>query len=116
MSIRLRLALWYGAIFAVALLVLGLLLYSLMERHLERMVSDAVTTHAEHLSTAIHPINFEENSPLELPPLDTFEAPGVYVQVLAPDGTVIQRSSNLQQHALPLAGTELRRPPQVRGL
>lgn len=107
MSIRSRLALWYAAIFAIALVVLGLLLYSLMERHLDSMVGETVATRAEHLSTAIHPIGGDSDGPLELPPLDAFEAPEVYVQILAPGGTVIQRSSNLQGRTLPLPGETL---------
>ena len=109
MSIRVRLGLWYGGIFGIALLLLGLLLYVVMARHLESMVGDAVTNRADHLVTAISGINHQTQpgGAILTPSLDTFEAPEVYVQVLALDGTVIDRSSNLEGHSLPLPGGAL---------
>ena len=39
---------------------------------------------------------------VRVPPLDDFEAPEVYVQVLDAEGTVVARSSNLQERMLPV--------------
>ena len=48
MSIRLRLALWYGALFALILLLLGLLMYALHARSLYSDVDRALVTSGEH--------------------------------------------------------------------
>lgn len=104
MPIRLRLALWYGAIFGVVLLLFGIVLYLFMARHLESMVEDAVGNRASHLAAAVSVAN--TGGPLgdtvRVPPLDDFEAPEVYVQVLDTEGTIVARSSNLQDRVLPV--------------
>ncbi len=103
MSIRVRLGLWYGGIFGVALLLLGVLLYVLMAQHLGRMVEDTVANRTNHLVAAVRAANpgVRPGSTVVVPSPDTFEAPEVYVQVLAPDSTVLDRSSNLQGRTLP---------------
>lgn len=104
MSIRVRLALWYGAIFGATLLILGIGLYVIMARHLESMVEDAVVNHTTHLETAILSSNpdYSPGKEVIVPPLDTFESQQVYVQILDPEGTTIGRSSNLEGRSLPL--------------
>ena len=104
MSIRLRLALWYGAIFGVVLLLFGIVLYLFMARHLESMVEDAVGNRASHLAAAVSVANTGGllGDTVRVPPLDDFEAPEVYVQVLDAEGTIVARSSNLQDRVLPV--------------
>ncbi|MBI4336318.1 MAG: HAMP domain-containing histidine kinase [Chloroflexi bacterium] len=82
-----------------------------MARHLEAMVHEAITTRADHLVTAIQSANepVPEGNALTVPPLDTFEAPEVYVQILTPEGTVLARSSNLEGQSLPLPQGPLKR-------
>jgi signal transduction histidine kinase len=104
LPIRVRLGLWYGGIFAGALLLFGVALYVLMAQHLARMVDDTIAGRTEHLVTAIHAANTdvpEKDTPV-VPSLEAFKAPEVYVQVLTPDGTVLDRSSNLEGRSLPL--------------
>ncbi len=104
MPIRVRLALWYGAIFGVALAAFGITLYVLMARHLEGMVSEVVASETDHVITAIRAANQSNNatSATTVPPLETFQASDVYIQVLDPDGGLLARSSNLEGRRLPL--------------
>ncbi|MBI2166023.1 MAG: HAMP domain-containing histidine kinase [Chloroflexi bacterium] len=103
MPIRIRLSLWYSAIFALALLLFSLGLYGIMERHLVSMVDDAIADRMEHLVAAVraaNPNGEAAESPVT-PSLDAFEAPEVYVQVLSRDGSILARSSNLEIRILP---------------
>ncbi|MBI4199141.1 MAG: HAMP domain-containing protein [Chloroflexi bacterium] len=104
MPIRVRLALWHGAIFGAALLVFGVALYAIMARHLASMADEGVAGRVEHLATALRAANADGrmSNTLVIPPLDTFEEAEVYVQVLAPDGAVLSRSGNLKEQSLPI--------------
>lgn len=112
MSIRIRLALWYGAIFGAALLVFGLLIYGLMARHLEQMVDDGVATQANSLAGAIRAANqgmmMPHGGAVVIPAVDAFAGPEMYVQVLSTDGGVLMRSSNLEGRTLPVPRGPLR--------
>ena len=103
MSIRLRLALWYTAVLGVTLIVFGLLLYFLMARHLIDESDVSIASRAQHIASAIR---VDAAAPptlshVELPPIDAFESPGVYVQVVQTDGVVVAHSDNLGGQALP---------------
>ncbi len=103
MSIRLRLALWYTAVLGVTLVVFSLLLYYLMAQHLIGELDEAISTRARHI---VSTIRVDEQAPptldhVELPPIDAFESPGIYVQVVQTDGKVVARSDNLGGQALP---------------
>ncbi|MBI4317198.1 MAG: hypothetical protein HY675_01805 [Chloroflexi bacterium] len=91
MSIRLRLALWYTSVLGVTLIVFGLLLYFLMARHLIDESDASIASRAQHIASAVR-INVAAPPTLqhvELPPIDAFESPGVYVQVVQTDGVVV---------------------------
>lgn len=103
LSIRLRLAIWYSAVLGVTLVVFSLLLYLLMERHLIDEVNASIATRAQHIAGAMR-VDAAEPPTLQtvrLPPMDAFESPGVYVQVIQADGAVIARSDNLGGRQLP---------------
>ena len=104
MSIRLRLSIWYSAIFGVSLALLSTGLYVFMAWHLQNMVRDSVVSRAEHLASAIAVVN-EANpgSDVKLVPLEAFETPEVFVQVWSADDKIIAASSNL-------TGRQLSRP------
>ncbi|MEE8363596.1 MAG: HAMP domain-containing sensor histidine kinase [Dehalococcoidia bacterium] len=102
MSIRLRLAIWYSAIFGVALTLFGVTLYVFMDRHLDNMLRDAVNAAAGHVSTVMSgPPGAIDR--LQAPPLDAFQSPDVYIQVVGPDGALLARSSNLGGRTIPVA-------------
>ncbi len=109
MSIRLRLGLWYGAIFGMAFLLFGVSLYLLMAQHLESMVDDSIASRIDHMATALRAANpgVSAGDALVVPPLEAFEAPEVYVQVLSRDGVVVSRSANLEGRILAAPGETL---------
>jgi hypothetical protein len=90
LPIRLRLALWQSAIFGVALGLFGVAVYWLMASRLEDMVEEMVTLHADHLVAAVNAAD-HHGAGLTIPPLDSFESPEVYVQVLDAGGAVLAR-------------------------
>ena len=103
MSIRLRLALWYTAVLGVTLIIFSLLLYFLMTRHLFDEGDESIASRAQHIASTIRvdaamPTMLRR---VELPPIDAFESPGVYVQVMRPDGAILASSGNLAGQVLP---------------
>jgi len=110
LSIRVRLAMWYGTIFGVALLLFSVGLYVFMARHLDGMVDEAMARRANYLIATITTARQHMMMPADtffVPPLDTFESPEVYVQVTAANGTVLARSANLGGRSLPVASSFL---------
>src|SRR3989304_9007648 len=103
MSIRLRLALWYTAALGVVLIVFSLLLYVVMERHLVGWGDETISSRAQHIAGTVR-VEFAALPALqrvELPPIDAFESPGIYVQVVQTNGTIVAHSDNLGGQALP---------------
>ena len=103
MSIRLRLALWYTAVLGITLIVFSLLLYFLMARHLIDEGDASIASRAQHIASTIR---VDGAAPptlphVELPPIDAFESPGIYVQVVQTDGTAVAHSDNLGGQELP---------------
>lgn len=106
MSIRTRLTLWYGGILALILLLFGGALYTILhgsllsgiDRTLARTAAQ-VQASARRQIAITPPFNWEEV--ITLPPLDVFAAPGVFVQVRHPNGTVAATSANLLGQELP---------------
>lgn len=103
MSIRLRLALWYTAVLGVTLIIFSLLLYLIMARHLIDEADEGIASRAQHI---VSTIRVDAAVPgaltrVELPPIDAFEAPGVYVQVVQVNGGVVAHSDNLGGQELP---------------
>ena len=103
MSIRLRLALWYTSVLVVTLIVFGVLLYFLMARHLIDQQDESIATRAQHVASTIRVVAAAPPTlqHVELPPIDAFESPGVYVQVVQSDGAIAARSDNLGGQELP---------------
>lgn len=103
MSIRLRLALWYTSVLAAMLLVFGVPVYYLMAQHLIAEGDANIARRALHIASTVRvdaaaPPTLQH---VELPPIDAFESPGVYVQVVQTDGVVVARSDNLGDQELP---------------
>lgn len=103
MSIRLRLAAWYTAVLAVTLVVFSLVLYFIMERHLVDEADNGIASRAQHIASTIRVDSStpEHLKQVELPPIDAFEAPGVYVQVVDSNGILVAHSDNLNGQELP---------------
>ncbi|MBI2907390.1 MAG: HAMP domain-containing histidine kinase [Chloroflexi bacterium] len=104
MSIRLRLALWYTSVLVAVLVVFSSVLYLVMDVRLVNEADDAVAARAHHIAGAIRarPSASSGILHIELPSIDAFESPGVYVQVVeAPTRSVVARSASLGEQELP---------------
>ncbi len=108
MSIHLRLALWYSAVLAITLVLFGLTLYIVRERDLTEAGDNEIASRAHHIASTVR-FDFTSRPTLahvELPPIDAFESPGVYVQVLHTDYSVAARSDNLGGSEIPVSDPE----------
>ncbi|MBI4300169.1 MAG: HAMP domain-containing protein [Chloroflexi bacterium] len=103
MSIRLRLALWYTAVLAVTLIAFSSLLYFLMVQHLIGERDESIASRARHIAGSVNVVAAESDvvQRIELPPIDVFESPGVFVQVVQRDGVVVAHSDSLGGQDLP---------------
>ncbi len=96
MSIRLRLTLWYSAVLAVMLIVLGGGIYALLVRNIHSNLDAELSSTADKILGASRVRAFSDILQVEVPPdLDLFRAPGVGVIVLDNEQTVIQKSQNI---------------------
>jgi heavy metal sensor kinase len=100
-SIRLRLALVYTAVFAFVLFVFGFVLHLAVERHMARTMDEALAGLAIHGAAAITAGDHYDPADFALANLDPFSAPGVHVQVLDASGQATAHSAGLGIHALP---------------
>jgi two-component system OmpR family sensor kinase len=104
MSIRLRLTIWYTAVLVATLLVFGTALYSVLSLTLQRAVDAQLEGIADRVVESTRVLPLFNLRLLELPELNVFAAPGVFVQVVDADTLrVARRSDNLGDAALPLA-------------
>lgn len=108
MSLRWRLTLWQVGLLAIVLLGFAFLSYRFLANGLAAETDRALQERAAHVLDAIQVVpnrNVEEVSA----PTDEFASPGIYVQVLTPDGHVVAHSYNLGQQRLPVAPALLQR-------
>jgi two-component system, OmpR family, sensor kinase len=96
MSIRLRLTLWYSAVLAVMLIVLGGGIYALLMRNVHSSINGQLTSTADQILSASRVRAFSNILQVDVPQeLDLFRAPGVGVVVLDINHNVVQRSQNI---------------------
>ncbi|HEX2987852.1 MAG TPA: HAMP domain-containing protein [Chloroflexota bacterium] len=112
-------ALGYALMMVAIVGVIGLYLESTFENSLLAEIDDALGLRAFHVERAIAPDGGDSidrrvtNEALqELASVEEFSEPGIYVQVLAPDGSSITSSPNLPAGGLPgVAGIVLTARP-----
>ncbi len=105
MSIRLRLTLWYTIILAAVLVLFGASLYYLLTFTLLNSIDRQLETTAGRLneSTRLVPSFAMLGTLIDVPDLDIFAGPGLYIQVYDADPKQItSRSSTLGAASLPL--------------
>jgi heavy metal sensor kinase len=107
-SLRTRLAILQAVLLAVGLALLGALLVGSLESALLGEVDDALdaraaTVAADIRAAAMRGVRADELAGLRLDPdaANEFAAPGVYVQVLRPDGSAIAMSKSVPPGGLP---------------
>jgi two-component system OmpR family sensor kinase len=96
MSIRLRLTLWYSAVLAVMLIVLGGSIYALLVRNVHSSIDAQLSSTADQILNASRVRAVSNILQVAVPPdLDLFRAPGVGVVVLDIKHNVVQKSQNI---------------------
>jgi two-component system, OmpR family, sensor kinase len=96
MSIRLRLTLWYSAVLAVMLIVVGGGIYALLVRNVHSSIDAQLSSTADQILSASRVRTFSNILQVDVPQeLDLFRAPGVGVVVLDNAYTVVQKSQNI---------------------
>ena len=96
MSIRLRLTLWYSAVLAVMLIVLGGGIYAVLVRNVHTSLDAQLHSTADQILSASRVRTFSNILQVEVPQeLDMFRAPGVAVVVLDNAHAVVQKSQNI---------------------
>ncbi|MBI4219287.1 MAG: HAMP domain-containing protein, partial [Chloroflexi bacterium] len=110
MTIRLRMGLWYAAICGVALLALGLTVYLIMARHLERMVDETLDQATGHVVDMLGMSGSAGMTmgALVIPAAHVAGSPDVFVQIRDEAGKVSSRTDNLAGKELPLPAGSLR--------
>jgi two-component system OmpR family sensor kinase len=111
MSIRVRLTLWYTMVLATVLILLSVALYSLLTYTILSSIDRQLATAADRVAqTARLALSlFSLDTVLEIPELDLFATPGLYIQVYDSDTGQILRSRTLGEGALPLDNDTLAR-------
>jgi two-component system, OmpR family, sensor kinase len=104
MPIRLRLTIWNSLVIIGAILLLGGLTYWLEARSLTQEVDDSLRTQARNLQSvyevrAALPPRARERI---MPQPSVFSAPAFHVQILDPNGEVVERTAALGGRRLPV--------------
>ncbi|HYN89154.1 MAG TPA: HAMP domain-containing sensor histidine kinase [Ardenticatenaceae bacterium] len=108
MPIKVRLTLWYVGLLAITLVVFGGVLYAALERSFRNEVDRAIAERARQYAGSVQvtvaaKARSAPGAPeVDLPPIDIFAAPDVYVALFLRDGTVVSKSSSLGEANLPL--------------
>lgn len=109
MSIRLRLTLWYTGVLALILVVFSLAVYLVLSVRLRAELDHLLDLKAKELRQSVGLGLGEgqdlaralESGAVELPAMEVFTSPGVYLQLLDLEGEVVARSVNLGSADLP---------------
>lgn len=109
MSIRFRLTIWYTAVLAAMLILFGLAMYSLLGRVMYAQLEDDLQSRTDqitnYLRTRADPLRMLITRQVELPPVDVFSSPDIFVQIVDAKGEVVARSANLGTRYMPLDKT-----------
>lgn len=96
LSLRLRLTLLYSLLFAVLIAGFGIIVYVQTSRRLYSSVDDTLRTREERIIAESNDTTGTSSTfSVDQSVLDEISAPGVYVEILRSDGSVVARSSNL---------------------
>lgn len=101
MALRWRLTFWQVGVLAVVLIGFALVSYRFLANGLAAEIDKALQERAEHVLDAVQVVP-NRNVQDVVAPTDEFNSPGIYVQVLTPDGEIVAHSYNLGQQQLPV--------------
>lgn len=100
MSLRIRLTLLYSLLFAVLIGAFGTIVYLQTSKRLYESVDDTLRTRADRVVAESSDAP-DSTVAVDQSVLDEITAPGVYVEILRTDGSLVGRSNNLNSQ-LPL--------------
>jgi len=106
MSIRVRLTLGYVGVLTAILIVFSAAVYTFLSISLLNAVDRTLQDRAARVGAVIKaendPLTVLRTGLIDLPELDVFSTPAVYIQVVRGDGSVAHQSMNLGEQRLPL--------------
>lgn len=106
MPIRWRLSLWFTLVLSGILFISGLITNSLLESYLNNEIDNNLNVYTARVHGTLHPDQVPEPVDFNvihsrLPAISEFSSPGIYVQIIEKDGTVLVKSDNLGNQELP---------------
>lgn len=107
MPIRWRLTLWFSLILLAILILSGVLLYSLLQSYLIKEVDNNLRVYSARVHGTLHlqeipnPVDYQVIHS-QLPTINEFASPGIYLQIINTYGTVTVKSLNLGTQELPV--------------
>lgn len=107
LPVRWRLAFWYTGLLCTILLILGGMVYFLLNYSLRAEIERSIENKANEVlksTKVVSALPFFLRQ-VVLPDVEVFAAPDVYVQVVTNKGEVVARSKNLSQYSLPFSTT-----------
>lgn len=107
MGIRWRLTLWFALLVAGILLLSGLVSHLLLQNYLSQEIDDNLRVYSAKVHGTLDPL--EVPQPVDfhvihgnLPQLNEFTSPGLYLQIMGSDGTIAVKSQSLGDRELPV--------------
>ncbi len=105
-SIRIKLTLWYGSLFAVGLIIFGTgFVYALNKQSLNSIDEELNGLSNVLIHNVVRPpaaLSIPENFDIVLEQFFGVRTTGKFIQFLKPNGEIVARSSNLREFHLPL--------------
>ncbi|MFN8534025.1 MAG: ATP-binding protein [Dehalococcoidia bacterium] len=106
MSLRLRLALTYSVLMVITIAVLGVTILATAAQSLGAEMDRRLEVRAEQVRLTILPrgivLAASDLAYLDLRPLSSLDAPGIFVQVMDPSGAVVAASETLNDKHIPV--------------
>jgi two-component system OmpR family sensor kinase len=101
-SIRFRLTAWYTLLLAAMIFSVGFSLSELVERQIRQDVDDRLLQTVRNIVPYVNVQFFQRGGvSIALPPLNPITSPGQLVQVISPDGSIVQQSEGQEADPLP---------------
>jgi len=104
--IRWRLTIWFSSILCAILILTGVLFYFLLQRYLYQEVDNNLTVYSARVHGTLHsdavgaPLNYQVLHS-NLPPINDFVSPGIFIQILDENGNIVVKSDNMGTQELP---------------
>lgn len=106
MPIRIRLTLWYTFLLGAILIVFSILLYWVLKFSLHNQVDSNLQDRAQQVGASIAAQSVIRRTGnvlgIEVPPINVFSSPAIFIQVIQADGTLVTATDNLGQERFPV--------------